>query len=258
MKFFLGTHVTSWLGRLSIPLFISRRRLTTAKLHKALGSWALDSGGFSELSMYGEWTTEPEEYVDDVRRFSANVGNLEWAAIQDWMCEPQMLAKTGLNIVEHQRRTVLNYNTLLHLAPEIAWTPVLQGWEQADYKAHVTMYEAEGHILRNLPVLGIGSVCRRQHLEEIAIFLEELKADGFNNLHGFGFKTTGLMTLKQFAMSRRNAKTDLALASADSMSWSFTARYEDPLPGCNTHINCANCIKYAMMWYNNLQRNLEA
>jgi hypothetical protein len=25
--------------------------------------WALDSGGFSELSLYGGWRTTPEEYV---------------------------------------------------------------------------------------------------------------------------------------------------------------------------------------------------
>jgi hypothetical protein len=32
-------------------------------LPKARTGWALDSGGFSELSLYGGWWTTPEEYV---------------------------------------------------------------------------------------------------------------------------------------------------------------------------------------------------
>jgi hypothetical protein len=36
----------------------------------------------------------------------------------DWMCEPFMLAKTGLSVREHQQRTVTNYLNprVLHLA----------------------------------------------------------------------------------------------------------------------------------------------
>ena len=51
MKFYLGTHQTGWLAKLDVPLFVSRRRLATLrKLPRAVGSWALDSGGFTELS----------------------------------------------------------------------------------------------------------------------------------------------------------------------------------------------------------------
>jgi hypothetical protein len=53
--FFLGTHMPHWLGLLDIPLFVSHRRLGRLKtLPRALGPWALDSGGFSELALFGE------------------------------------------------------------------------------------------------------------------------------------------------------------------------------------------------------------
>ena len=44
------------------------------------------------------------------------------------MCEPFMLAKTGLTVAEHQARTVANYLELRSLAPELPFVPVLQGW----------------------------------------------------------------------------------------------------------------------------------
>lgn len=48
--FYLGTHQPQWLGRYDVPMFISRRRLSSRKsLPQARGRWALDSGGFTEL-----------------------------------------------------------------------------------------------------------------------------------------------------------------------------------------------------------------
>ena len=63
-----------------------------------------------------------------VRRYRDEIGGLEWAAPMDWMCEPFMLAKTGLTVAEHQARTVANYLELRSLAPELPFVPVLQGW----------------------------------------------------------------------------------------------------------------------------------
>ena len=51
-----------------------------------------------------------------------------WAAPQDWMCEPAIIAKTGLAVVEHQRRTVTNFLELQALAPDLPFIPVLHGW----------------------------------------------------------------------------------------------------------------------------------
>lgn len=241
MKFYLGTHETSWLGKTSVPLFISRRRLALrAKCPRALGPWALDSGGFTELSMYGEWRTTPQQYVSEVRRWRDEIGGMEWAAIQDWMCEPFITAKTGKTVAEHQALTVQSYLTLCDLAPEVPWAPVLQGWTNGDYYNHVDQYAAAGVDLAALPVVGLGSVCRRQHLTRIGhliLMLDHLK------LHGFGFKTQGLR------------KSHHHLASADSLAWSFDARKSPPLLG-HTHKNCANCLEYALSWRTRLLASL--
>ena len=65
--FFLGTHQPHWLARTEVPLFISHRALARRSprrpLPRARGPWALDSGGFTELSTYGEWRTTPAAYV---------------------------------------------------------------------------------------------------------------------------------------------------------------------------------------------------
>jgi len=113
---FLGSHEPSWLRSAGVPLFISHRRLMRLKrtLPVAIAPWALDSGGFSELSLYGGWKTTPSEYVDATIRYDREIGKLQFAAPQDWMCESEMLARTGMTIVDHQRLTVDNYVLLQH------------------------------------------------------------------------------------------------------------------------------------------------
>ena len=220
-----------------MPLFVSRRTLGTSKKAwpRALGPWALDSGGFSELSMFGGWKTSAETYVAEVRRAVVEIGHLRWAAIQDWMCEPWILKKTGLSIDEHQRRTVDSLVELRTLAPELPWTPVLQGWRRDDYLRHVEMYEQGGVDLAREPLVGLGSVCRRHATREAEWIVDSLRRAGVDRLHGFGFKSEGL------------AKLWGQLASADSLAWSFRARRSPPLAG-HPHKSCANCPEFALAW----------
>lgn len=247
MTFYLGAHHPGWLSRLDIPLFISRRRLVGYKtLPVARSPWALDSGGFTELNKHGSWDAVPaEQYADEVKRFSEGCGKLQWAAIQDWMCEPFVLKKTGLTLAEHQRRTVRSYLDLKSLAPDLPWAPVLQGWSMGDYLRCVDLYDAHGVDLASLPIVGIGSVCRRQATAEAARIIRRIAGMGIA-LHGFGFKKSGLPDVAD------------ALASADSMAWSFAARKRPPLPGCTTHQNCANCWRWATRWYRELMASLKS
>lgn len=237
MKFYLGTHRPNWLALTDAPLFLSRRTLAGRKrLPLAMGQWSLDSGGFSELTLYGQWVTPAAQYVGEVRRFRDEIGGLGWAAIQDWMCEPHLLAKTGLSVAEHQARTIASYLDLMSRAPEIPWTPVVQGWDAADYHRHIDMYYATGIDLAALPVVGIGSVCRRQATHEIAALIRSVASRGIR-LHGFGVKEGGL----------RHIADDLV--SSDSMAWSFRARRAPILlDGCIGHKNCANCLTWALLW----------
>lgn len=245
-KFFLGTHEVSWLEKVQVPLFISARRLRKikAKFPKAITTWALDSGGFSEISMYGAWKTTPEQYVAEVRKWSQAIGGMEWAAIQDWMVEPHMLAITGKKVADHQRLTVESYLKLRELAPEINWTPVIQGWTWGDYEDCVRLYEANGVDLFKLPLVGIGSVCRRQNTMRASMIIKDFASQGMK-LHGFGFKKEGLESCWG------------ALASADSLAWSDSAVHNPPRWECRgKHKHCNNCPEYALEWLEDMYAKL--
>ena len=160
MKFFLGTHMVHWLWTVDVPLFLSQRRLIrNKKLFPAKCQWALDSGGFSELSMYGEWRTTPDYYLESIKRYHAYIGNLEWAVPQDWMCEPFILEKTKKTIKAHQELTIDSYLYLADKSP-IPIIPVLQGYTLSDYLDHIEMYYKRGIWLHAYDTVGIGSICR--------------------------------------------------------------------------------------------------
>jgi hypothetical protein len=154
----------------------------------------------------------------------------------DWMVEPWILARTGLTVAEHQRLTLENYLELRHIAPDLPWVPVLQGWGNGEYLAHAAAYERAGVRLASLPLVGIGSVCRRQGTAGIAVLLAELARAGLRP-HCFGMKKAGLIRSAGY------------VTSADSLAWSFAARRRPPLPGClGTHRHCGNCLDYALRW----------
>lgn len=251
MTFYLGVHRAYWLAEAGVPLFVSHRVLSTYKtLPQAIAPWALDSGGFTELKLYGEWRTTPEEYVAAVRRYRDEVGMLDWASPQDWMNEPSMLAKTGLTVREHQRRTVENLLRLRDLAPELPFVPVLQGWEPDDYRHCTDMYELAGVDLEDEPLIGVGTVCRRQDTKSGKAVLDALAPLGLN-LHGYGVKVTGLLAFGN------------ALTSSDSMAWSYRARMVErdrrrgtaPPKTCPKS-NCANCLHFALEWREELLNRL--
>lgn len=242
LTFYLGTHETSWLRYSPFPLFVSHRRLKPrVGLPVARSPWALDSGGFSELTMFGTWKTTEAEYIDSARRYQQGIGLMDWAAPMDWMCEPFMVAHTGLSVERHQHLTVENLLSLRQKAPDVHWIPVLQGWALADYVQCCELYAEAGLSLVDEPVVGVGSVCRRQGTDEIARIFRTLTWAGIS-CHGFGVKTQGLSRYSRF------------LTSADSMAWSLDARRAPPLPGCR-HKNCANCWKYAQAWRSRLLAN---
>lgn len=231
--FLLGVHEPAWLSRTDVPLFVSHRRLARRQeLPRAVGPWALDSGAFSEIAAHGGFATTAHAYAAAVRRYADEVGNLAWASVQDWMCEPFVLARTGLTVAEHQRRTVASYLELRDLAPDVPWVPVVQGWLLDDYLTCVEAYADAGVDLAALPLVGLGSVCRRQATGGIGAVVAALAG---LRLHGFGVKTGGLVRYGRL------------LASADSMAWSYRARRSSPLSGC-AHRTCANCLRFALRW----------
>jgi hypothetical protein len=153
------------------------------------------------------------------------------------MCEPWITAKTGRTVAEHQQRTVDNLVQLRSLAPDLPIIPVVQGQTPDDYRRCADRYTRAGIDLSAEPLVGVGSVCRRQDTADAGRILTALHGHGVTRLHGFGVKILGL---------RRYAHL---LTSADSMAWSIAARRQPPLPDCHGHANCANCPRYAYRWH---------
>jgi hypothetical protein len=248
LTFLLGTHQPGWLTTSRVPLFVSDRRLRAYRqLPPAVVPWALDSGAFTELSTHGNWShgASPQQYAERVRRYQREVGRLLWAAPQDWMCEPHIIAKTGLNVAEHQERTVANFCTLRRIAPDLPFIPVVQGWIATDYIRCVSLYGKAGIDLTTERLVGVGSICRRQASVDVETILHALHTSGVTRLHGFGVKLLGL---------RRYGHL---LVSADSLAWSFRARRSPSLAKCTgRHRTCSNCPVFAYHWRNHLLRKL--
>jgi hypothetical protein len=185
---------------------------------KPLGCRALllDSQAFMKLRLYGGYPESPEAYAAKVERIAPLVERLT-AVTEDYMCEPFMLAKTGLSLFEHQWLTIERYEAIrAALDSSISLMPVLQGYHPRDYVWHIDMW---GDHLPPDAWVGVGSVCKRNSdPAAIRAVLLAIKAERPDlRLHGFGVKTTALAspTVRQL------------LHSADSMAWSSAGRWED-------------------------------
>ncbi|WP_043463568.1 hypothetical protein [Kitasatospora sp. MBT66] len=234
-RFWLGTHHASWLSTASVPLFVSSRTLAPRKsFPEATVPYAIDSAGYTELSLYGEWRTSPAEYVRLLRRYRDEMGPMAWASSQDYMNEPDVLAKTGMTVQQHQALTIERFLELRTLDADLPIVPVLQGWTAPSYRRHLDAYLAAGVDLTREPLVGVGSICRRTGSVGISLLLEDLTHQGIR-VHAFGAKSAGLRLLPA-----------PGIASADSLAWSYGGRYER---GCSAgHKTEANCIHEAMRW----------
>lgn len=196
--------------------------------------------------MFGKWETTPQEYAAELLRLKNHLGlEIEWASCQDWMVEPVMLKKTGLTIREHQRRTVENYLLMLELmgGTGIDIIPVLQGQTVTDYLDHIRLYSKLGVNLEGLPIVGVGSICRREFSDEVGSIIRAIYERGIS-IHAFGVKQRGLIKYGSF------------LVSADSLAWSYRARYGNLR--CSLHSSrvgrCNNCLNFALEWRDKLLR----
>lgn len=192
--------------------FLSINRLRGRKWPLA-GRHVVDSAAFTELATYGKYRHGVEDYAAELRRLADGIVDIEIAVAQDFMCEPFMLAKTGLTVADHQRLTIERYDALLAQALPMPIMPVLQGYDPAEYVAHLRAY---GDRLGHGQWVGVGSVCKRNSKPQaIVAVLSAIKAERPDlRLHGFGIKLTSL----------RSADVRDLLHSADSLAWSHSAR----------------------------------
>jgi len=214
MMFFTGMHHPHNAAQVPAA-FISVHALERRKSGFPVRRWVMDSGAFTTISKHGGYPHSVADYAATIRRFATN-GRLLAAVSQDYMCEPFMLARTGLTVADHQRLTIERYDALMACdVARVRIMPVLQGYQPTEYVQHIRMY---GERLRHRAWVGVGSVCKRNsNPESVAAVLLAIKRERPDlRLHGFGLKISSL---------RLQLVRDL-LFSADSMAWSFAARME--------------------------------
>jgi hypothetical protein len=217
MIFYLGVHKpwhAAMLPRAFMSVNVLRRRRKPVNCPDVI----VDSGAFTELAQYGRYRHSVADYAADLRRL-ASVVTIKAAVAQDYMCEPFMLAKTGLELADHQRLTIERYDDLLAERLPFPIMAVLQGYEPADYVRHL---EAYGDRLELGQWVGVGSVCKRNgHPRQVLAVLEAIARRRPDlRLHGFGIKKTAL----------EHEGVRALLFSADSMAWSYSARRQGRNP----------------------------
>lgn len=200
LSFLLGTHSAAHLAQSPVPMFISYHRVWRRDRQLARCLWGQDSRGYMQLTMRGGYALSAREYAKLTCEHAAEIGGLSTVSIQDW---------------------------LRHREPRPL--PCM-------YVRHADAYAAVGVDLTARPLVGVGSICRRQSGPAGAAVIRRIaQAMPQVRLHAFGFKFTGLRAVAPL------------LASADSLAWSYDARRRPPLPG-HSHRNCANCLDYALRW----------
>lgn len=219
MSFLVGIPEPSWAHRFEeVFISIARLRRRKAAFLPPRRRWAMDSAGFTEVALNGGYQTSPATFAEEAADWVTRVPGCCFVASQDFMCEPFVLAKTGLTVPEHQRLTVDRFDAisarwaqLVGDGPPIL--PVLQGYMPDEYLRHLEDY---GDRIGHGAWVGVGSVCKRQgNISLIRELLGAIKRERPDlRLHGFGVKITAL----QDPLIREQ------LFSADSMAWSFEAR----------------------------------
>jgi len=191
---------------------ISVNRMQTRKGDLPVGEWIMDSGAFTEIVRYGEHRRSVAAYAQQVRRWSV-CGELAAAVAQDWPCSAPCLEASGLDVAEHQRRSLARYDELRSATSAAYIMPVLQGQTIEQFTDHLGAYD-----LPQGAWVGVGSIAGRStEAGAIAALLRALHAQRPDvRLHGFG--------LGSHALTHETVRRHLY--SADTMAWSYAARVE--------------------------------
>jgi len=220
-RFYVGVHhprlawpLTLRGFRVCVSANVLRNRVCDVPFLGCDEPWLLDSGAFTQVALRGGFTQSGRDYAAMIRRFGRT--GLIAASTQDYMCEPIALRATGLTIARHQALTLERFDAIRDAGVDrVHLLPVLQGRTPDDYRRHL---EAYGERIGRGAWVGVGSLCKRQgDPAVIAAILDAILCDRPDlRLHGFGCKRTSLLDPE---VRRR-------LATADSMAWSYAARFE--------------------------------
>lgn len=189
-------------------------------------SWFVDSGGAPDTIKANDGHAEPiEDYIDYLAdppikyRDDPEEIEIDYYALRDWPCEPDVREALDLSVDELLDLTVRDHRRTLELAEEagIEAEPVavLQGWEPEDYLECLDRFFEAGLVTDHI---GIGSICRRAPLDEIVEVVAKIRQalPDRCSIHGFGVK-------------KNVFEDDSALFSfdsADSTAWENTIYYD--------------------------------
>jgi hypothetical protein len=280
--FFTGAPQPSWAWRYRCNFFISRSTLVADRknpakarviaLQPAKEEVGIDAETFSIMSKYGNYDSMPaDQWAQHAREICAGLQRVRMVSIQDWMTETPVLKLTGpwpdaeTAIRVHQERTIDSYITLRSLAPDVKWMPVLQGNKPWQYVAHAERFEKRGINLNDpeIPVIGVGSMCRRGSKPEGLAVIRAIAGMGLRmdlpqakRFHILGWMVEGVED------TAADPEMWKVMGSSDSMKWSKDARdYHIYLPDCRHGEyepremlgyakdwgNCASCVRYAIV-----------
>ena len=173
-----------------------------------VSSISIDSGGFTAAQRWGEYPWTVEEYVEFIRKSSENV-RLDFCAVMDYACEPDVNRTVNPTNIDRIKATVENEALCIAAAPDLPWLPVLQGDNLSEREFDIE-YRAKNNV-EIKPYMGIGSVCKRgakKAREVVRFYAGTLTGVRY---HAFGLDVRALNKCDVL----RNIK------SWDSYAWAF-------------------------------------
>ena len=201
--------------------YLPRVMLSYNMLRKIKAPWnidipfMMDSGAFAVILKYGKYPYSPEEYASGIEKWHPDI---VWT--MDYPCEPSVQKRGDYNTKKAQEMTIDNQIKLLDL--NASTQMVIQGWTINDYLENIDRIKDHGLLTEHL---GIGSVCRRGQIREIARIVRAIhnNVPSWVKLHGFGIKVSVL----------KDTDAKFNLYSADSESWDYERRRGDWSNGGN-------------------------
>lgn len=212
-EFYFGTAwhwPLPYLPRIMLSYNFTRTLKKAWQIDKPL---MMDSGAFSVILKYGQYPYSPQEYAAGIEKWKPDIA---WT--MDYPCEPSVRESEKYNPREAQEMTFQNQIKLQDLNANTQM--VVQGWAVSDYLENLDRIKEQGLLTERL---GIGSICRRGQISQIAGIIRTIHANvpGWVKLHGFGVKKTVIT----------NTDAKYYLYSADSVAWDYNARYGEWLKG---------------------------
>ncbi|RSM68660.1 hypothetical protein DL991_41050 [Amycolatopsis sp. WAC 01375] len=203
----------------------------------------LGNGAYDVISRHGAFPDDAQTYARAVRTYDMQIRNLQWASTQDYPCEPEALARTGLTALDHQTLSVQSYLDLTawwqRLAPNrpSPFRLVVQGDTVESYLRCWEMFGESGVDLASAELVGVGSICKleKTDLPKVVDIVAALRERTRATLHGFGV----------------HADASPLFDDVDSMSWSKAARARRAKhPECTAwHRVCSSWLLYAEDWH---------